>query len=41
MIEFPVAVEHFRLGSLLILEENVLCRSRFSFLLKLILKLPF
>ena len=38
IIEFPVAVEHFRLGSLLILVENVLCRSRFSFLLKLILK---
>ena len=38
VIEFPVEVEHFRLGSLLILVEKVFCRSRFSFLRKLILK---
>ena len=39
VIEFPVDVEHFRLGSLLIFVEKVFCRSRFSFLRKLILKL--
>ena len=38
VIEFPVEVEHFRLGSLLILVEKVFCRSRYSFLRKLILK---